>query len=339
MTSSRFYYIAPDGIFYPVSSGEEAVLNLKKGGYIWIDLYNPTKEILNEFVGSLGIHPLSVEDCLDTSQVPKIEQFTGNTFFIFNSIKYLNKTLYLDEVDFFLGRNFLITVSGVNSDSREPFAGLESYLEKDHGLAKSGPAFLMHLILDYVVDQKFVIFDLKEDELEEYEDAVIEDPASFKPGKLINMRKDLANLRRSLYHEREILIKICRRDCPFISDAEIVHFRDIYDHLSKFFELTETHRETVTNLMELYSSLHNNLMTRVSNETNITVRRLTLITTVFMPLTLIAGIGGMSEWTMMTGGPENWKKSYTLFLIGMVVIGVLNFYLIRKLGKKDFTDK
>ena len=141
-------------------------------------------------------------------------------------------------------------------------------------------------------------------------------------------------LRKSLYHEREILVKINRLDCPFIPEKAIVAYRDIYDHLAKFFELTETYREIETSLMELYTSLLNNKMTQMSNETNASVKRLTLITTVFMPLTLLASIGGMSEWTMMTG-PEHWKLSYPLFLLGMVIIGIVNYYFIRRIEKKE----
>ena len=122
-----------------------------------------------------------------------------------------------------------------------------------------------------------------------------------------------STLRKSLFHEREILVKICRKDCPFISEKAIFHYRDIYDHLAKFFELTETYRDIVTSLMEMYLSMLNNLMAKVANETNATVRRLTFITTIFMPLTLLAGIGGMSEWSMMTG-PENWQIAYPAFL-------------------------
>jgi magnesium transporter len=338
MASSRFYHFSTDGIFYSVNSGSEAVRLLKDGGYIWINLYNPAKEELNEYVSALGIHPLSVEDCLDTSQVPKIEHFEGNTFFIFNSVSYCDKDLAIDEVDFFLGINFLITVRGVNSSGREPFSDLEAFIEKDPGLAKSSPAFLMHLVLDYVVDQKFAAFEKMEDELEEYEDLVIEDTEKFQPANLMRLRKDLANLRKSLFHERETLTKICRKDCPFIQDREIVHFRDVYDHLAKFFELTESHRETVTSLMELYTSLLNNLMTKRSTQLNLSVRRLTIITTVFMPLTLIASILGMSEWSMMTG-PENWRVAYPLFLLGMLVIGGINLFLIRMLEKKSFSGK
>jgi magnesium transporter len=252
---------------------------------------------------------------------------------IFNSYSYLEKRLSIDEVDFFIGKNWLITVSGINAEGRAPLKNVETLIEKDPELLKTGPAFLMHVILDYVVDQKFHAVESLEDEMEEAEDEVLADPSSFNPSKLVSLRKDLVNLRKSLFHEREILVKICRMDCPFIPEKAIFHYRDIYDHLAKFFELTESYREIVTSLMELYTSLLNNMMTKASNDTNISVKRLTLITTVFMPLTLIASIGGMSEWSMMTG-PSNWRITYPLFLLAMVVIGIVNYYLIKRLERK-----
>ena len=119
----------------------------------------------------------------------------------------------------------------------------------------------------------------------------------------MRLRRDLLTLRKSLFHEREILVKICRRDSPYVSEKAIYHFRDIYDHLAKYFEMVEIYREMITSLMEMYLSMINNRMAEMANRTNATVRRLTLINTVFMPLTLLAGIGGMSEWSMMTGRP------------------------------------
>jgi magnesium transporter len=86
--------------------------------------------------------------------------------------------------------------------------------------------------------------------------------------------------------------------------------------------------------MELYTSLLNNLMTKMSNNTNASVKRLTIITTIFMPLTLLAGIGGMSEFTMMTGD-KNWRMSYPLFLLGMAVVGIITFFIIRRLDKRN----
>jgi len=338
MSESKFYHFTSTGLFYGVKTSEEAITALNEGGFIWLNYFNPPMEELHSLVDTMGIHPLSVEDCLDNSQVPKIEHFPGNTFIIFNSYCYRKKMLHIDEVDLFIGKNFLITVSGINSEDRKPLNNVVKIIENDPGLARSGPAFLLHVVLDYVVDEKFKAFEALEDELEVAEDEVIDNPADFKVTELIRLRRDLVNLRKSLFHEREILVKICRMDCPFITEKAIFHFRDIYDHLAKFFELTESYREIVTSLMELYTSLLNNLMTKVSNKTNASVRRLTLIATIFMPLTLIASIGGMSEWSMMTG-PSNWKIAYPLFILGLGIIALINFYLIRKLEKGNRLEK
>jgi magnesium transporter len=333
MSELKFYHVTETGLFYGVSTLKDAIAASLEGGFIWLDYYKPSKEDLNVLVGALDIHPLSVEDCLDAQQVPKIEHFPSNTFIIFNAFSYSEKTLYIDEINMFIGKNFLITVSGHKSETRMPLVNIERIVATDAASAKGGPAFLMHIVMDYIVDQKFSACEALEDELEEAEEGVLDHPSAFNPTELLRLRKFLLNLRKSLYHEREILVKICRQDCPFISEKAIFHFRDIYDHLSKFFELTETYREIVTSLMELYTSLLNNLMTRMSNDTNTSVRRLTLITTVFMPLTLLAGVGGMSEWSMMTG-PSNWKIAYPLFLLGMLIIGVTNYFLIKRLEKK-----
>jgi len=333
MAESKFYHFPPSGIFYNAGSAESAISALKEGGYIWLDLFNPSREALTALVEPLGVHPLSIEDCIDANQVPKIEHFPRNTFVIFNAFKYQNKTLNIDEVDMIIGENFLITVNGCNSENRKPLNGIESYVEVELESARKGPAFLMHIIMDHIVDQKFHALETMEDELEEAEELLLASPETFNAAELVRLRRYLLNLRKSLFHEREILVKICRLDCPYIGEKAVFHFRDIYDHITKFLELSETYREVVTSLMELYTSLLNNLMTKASNETNLSVRRLTMIATIFMPLTLISGIGGMSEWSMMTG-PGNWKIAYPLFIVGMVVIAAVNYWLIKKIETK-----
>ncbi len=338
MSESRFFHFTPEGLFYGLKTAEEAIAASREGGFIWFNFYNPPMEELHSLVDTMEIHPLSVEDCLDTRQVPKIEHFFNNTFMIFNSFSYKDKVLSIDEVDFFIGKNFMITVSGINSEGRKPLNSIEQIVANDPGLSKAGPAFLMHVVLDYVVDEKLQAIEALEDELEEAEDALLNSPESFQPKELMRLKKYLVNLRKSLFNEREILVKICRLDCPFIQEKAIIHFRDIYDHLTKFFELTDTNREIVTSLMELYTSLLNNQMTKMSNRTNNSLRRLTLIATVFMPLTLLASIGGMSEWTMMTG-QENWRISYPLFLVGMLLIGLMNLFLILRMEYKDRKKK
>ncbi|HNR42708.1 MAG TPA: magnesium transporter CorA family protein [Bacteroidales bacterium] len=336
MTESKFYHISSSGLIYRVNTLEEAVKSLDEDGFIWLDYYNPEKKDISILTDIIGIHPLSVEDCFDEKQVPKIEYFHNNTFILFNALSYKDKTLYLDEVNLFIGSNFLITISGHDADGRMPLKNIS--IEAEHNImnVKNGPAYLLHVVLDHLVDEKYIAFDTMEDELEEAEETLLDDVSVFHPMQLVHLRRKLVSLRKSLYHEREILVKINRLDCPFIPEKTMAQYRDIYDHLSKFFELTETYRELETSLMELYTSLLNNKMTLASNETNITVKRLTVITTVFLPLTLIASIGGMSEWTMITGGEANWKTSYAILLIFMIIMGGLSYYFIRAIEKGIF---
>jgi magnesium transporter len=334
MSESKFYHFPPSGIFYNVGSAAAAISAVREGGFIWLDFFGPVREELSSLTDTLGIHPLSVEDCMDEKQVPKIEHFPKNTFIIFNAFSYMERALHIDEVDIFIGENFLITVSGYNSENRRPMKGIDEFIELELENARKGPAFLMHVIMDHIVDQKFHAIEVMEDELEESEEFLLANPEKYNPAELVRLRRFLLDLRKSLFHEREILVKICRMDCPYIADKAIFHFRDIYDHLAKFLELTENYREIVTSLMELYTSLLNNIMTKASNQTNQSVRRLTLIATIFMPLTLLASIGGMSEWSMMTG-PSNWRLAYPLFLLAMIIIGIVNYYLIKRLDKKN----
>jgi magnesium transporter len=332
MSESWFYDVSQAGQLSRVATFDAALAAAKDGSFAWLHYCQPTKEELSALIGPLGLHPLSVEDCFDENQIPKIDDFPRNTFVLFNTFNYSDKTLVIGEIDLFIGDNFLVTVSQRESDDRRFLDSIEHVVEMDIESARQGPAFLMHVILDHVVDQKFLAIEALEDELDTVEEAMLADASSFNPAELVRLRRDLLSLRKSLFHEREILVKICRKDCPFISDKAIFHYRDIYDHLAKFFELTESYRDILTSLMEMYLSMLNNQMTRAANETNVTVRRLTFITTIFMPLTLLAGIGGMSEWSMMTG-PRNWRLAYPAFLLAMVVIGFANYYLLKRLER------
>ena len=334
MSVSHFIHVNRGGKFVRIDKLSEALEAVKKGGFLWLNYFQPTKEELMQLSEPLQIHPLTIEDCTDENQIPKMDDFPKNTFILFNSFNYVERKLTVEEIDLIIGENYLVTVSGVGADSSKLMDGIEKMVEFNNESAKSGPAFLMHVILDYIVDKKFDTIETLEEELDLAEESMLEDITLFNPADLMHLRRNLIALRKSLFHEREIMVKICRKDCPFVPDKAIFNYRDIYDHLAKFFELTETYRDIVTSLMEMYLSMVNNQMARISNETNISVRRLTLITTIFMPLTLFAGIGGMSEWSMMTG-PENWKISYPAFLLVMALLGVANYYYLRWLERND----
>jgi magnesium transporter len=333
MSESRFYHILKSGEFRRVDSLSEVLHEGEKEGFIWLDYCQPTKEELMSLVEPLGLHPLAIEDSTDQNQIPKIEDYPHHSFILINGFDYLDGVLSVYELDLFIGKNFLVSVNGCKSNGRPFFQDMDRYISQQNGNSQKGPAFLAHILLDYVVDKKFVAIEALEDDLDRAEDLILSEHEKFNPGDLMDLRRDLLTVRKSLFHEREVLMKISRNDCQYIPDQALIYYRDIYDHLAKFFELTESYRDIVTSLMEMYLSMINNKMTNAANETNVIVRRLTVINTIFMPLTLLAGIGGMSEWSMMTG-PQNWRIAYPLFLVGMGVIAAINYYLLKMLEKR-----
>jgi len=333
MKESSFYHITKDGHFKKLATVKETLSIMNSGGYVWFSIYNPSIEILTELSEPLELHPLAVEDCLDDHQIPKIDVFDKSTFILFNSFAFEENRLKIEEVNLFLGDNYLITVSRHVLFEQKQFDEIERVISSKNKNIKSGPAYLMHLILDKIVDQKFAAIRAIEDAIEASEERMINFPATFKSLDLQLLRRDILSMRKSIFHEREVLVIICRKDNKLIPQNIDIYYRDIYDHLNKFFELAESFREIVTSLSEMHLSMLNNQMTISAQKTNRTVQRLTFITTIFMPLTLLAGIGGMSEYSMMTG-PENWKISYSLFLFGMVVLGVTTFYILKWMDRR-----
>ena len=175
MSESKFYHFTATGLFYGIETLREAIDASREEGFVWFNFYKPSKEELTSLVDTLGIHPLSVEDCFDEKQVPKIEYFPDNTFILFNAFSYVDKELLIDEINLFIGQNFLITVSGYNSGTRKPLNDVVGTIENDPKNAKAGPGFLMHIVLDHLVDDKYNAFDLMEDDLDEAEESLISD--------------------------------------------------------------------------------------------------------------------------------------------------------------------
>ena len=334
MGACRYCSIAP-GKGIDKAETLSDVLRMRQGNrFIWIDLTDPAREDLNALIEPLGLHPLAIEDCLDEDQVPKMEEFPAHTFILFNRCRTANGAASVEEVNFFLGDRFLVSVHSHGSGETTFAAHLEAVVKRDLEDARRGADFLLEVLLDDIVDEKFAAIEALQDQLDQTEEEILQGNLDFRPVKLMHLRRNLLLLRKSLVYEREILVKLCRRDSPHVTDKAIYEFRDIYDHLAKFFEVIEICRELIATIMEIHLSMVNNHMAMVGNRTNRVVRRLTMITTVFMPLTMLAGIGGMSEWSMMTGA-ANWRIAYPAFMAGMVAIGFASYYLLKWVDSKD----
>jgi len=334
MERCRYYAITSDGVLQRKGTVEEALQARDGGGFAWLDFTDPAPEHLTALVEPLGLHPLAIEDCLDADQVPKLDEFDGHTFILFNRYCPMERSARIEEVNFFLGADFLVTVHSHGIEDESFADHLESTVRRDLAQARGGPDHLFEVILDEIVDEKFGAVEGLQDQLDLIEERILANTLEFRPSDLVRLRRTLLSLRKSLVYEREILVKLCRKDSPYVSEDAIYQFRDVHDHLAKFFETVEICREMITSIMEIYLATINNRMTLVASRTNLVMRRLTMITTVFMPLTLLSGIGGMSEWSMMTGS-ENWRTAYPLFLAAMVVIGAGNYCLLKWFDRRD----
>ncbi len=335
MTGFDTFFIGKTGTMDTMSTFEEGLKRLESDepGYLWIDYNEPTRENLEILEEPFKIHALSLEDCLDDDQIPKINEYENYVQVLFNTFTYSEKIVRIDEINLFVGDHFLISVTRAERNNPIISKEFKEIIENEIRNAKLGPSYAMHIILDHIVDDKFNAIEAVGDDLAVLEEMMTESHSTFDHSLLQRIRQSLMALRKSLFHEREILVKICRNDIDLIPDKAIIHYNDIYDHITKFFELTEIYREMVTNLIQTNLAIINNDIAIAANETNLSVKRLTVITTVFMPLTLLAGIFGMSEWSMMTGS-DHWRVSYPVFFGLMVIIGITDYFLIKWLERK-----
>ena len=331
---SRFVHVAPTGAMTPLASLADALAaKASGGGYVWLDYVNPSRDDLMALVDPLGLHPLAIEDCLDEDQVPKMEEYPGHTFLLFNHFEFEEQALRIEEVNYFVGPSFLISVAA-HARTAIRRAHLEKRLAVERGAIGRGPDFLLHLCLDVIVDGTLPAIEALQDELDRTEELTLtRERKAVDPSDLLDLRRNLLGVRKSLFHEREVLMKICRGGSANVSEASIYHFRDVYDHVVKFVEEVEECRDMIATLLEVQLALANNRLALVGNRTNHVVRRLTFITTIFMPLSFLAGVGGMSEWSMMTG-PHNWRIAYPVFLAAMASIGAASYWVLKWLDRR-----
>jgi len=299
MKSHHLYHFSPDGAVTEAPTLKKALSLKEKAGFIWLAYASPEKKDLDPLAEALGLHPLSIEDCFDDDYLPKIDIFPEYTGILFNDFLNADGTVTIREMNFFLGKDSLVSVFRDGSSEIHQCAKIVAELAMDTAQPALGPCAVLHAILDRVIDNKFASWkrwgQISESRIRPHRKSPVD------TAKLHAIRQSLRVMRKSLFHEREILARLCRRDSPFIREGDLAYFSNLYDHLAKFVELVESNRETVTNLAQIQLSLTSNAMAESANRTNRSVNRLTLITTIFMPLSLVAGIGGMSEWTMITG--------------------------------------
>jgi magnesium transporter len=272
-------------------------LNPAAGVYLWVDLAAPSIPESLILSDTFGFHPLSVEDALAAVQFPKIEAYDGYLYIILHGIDFCAgpEGFATHDVDFFLGQTYLVTVHDGNSRS---IAELQESVVRNVKILGEGPVSLFHRVVDTMVDHYRPEVDELEERLNELENGVFERSDHALVREILGEKRDVATLRRIVTPQRDVIARLARRDFPDISTDMSFRFRDIYDHLVRIADDATIFQDRITGILDAHLS-------SVSNRLNEVMKVLTLVATIFMPLTVLTGLWGMNvQLPSLPGGPS-----------------------------------
>ena len=286
----------------------------------WINVDSISQvEVLQQFGSCYGIHPLVLEDILATDQRPKAEDYGEYLYVVLKMIRIheTSSEVSSEQVSFVLGENYLISFQeGLEGDVFEPVrARLNN--EKTR-LRAAGPDLLLHALLDVIVDNYFLVLEKLADRIEDIEGELIDKPTTATVHDIYRMKREMLFLHKAVWPLREVVSSLQRRDSQLITDATLIYMRDLYDHTVQVLDTLETLRDMLSGMLDIYLS-------SVSNRLNEVMKVLTIIATIFMPLSFIVGWYGMNFKDM----PElGWHYGYpaVLLVMGLIACGMLVFF-------------
>ncbi len=268
----------------------------------------------------VGVHPLVMEDIVHTDQRPKMEEYDGHLFIVARMLTQSSpsESIESEQVSLILGDRLLLTFQERHGDSFEP---VRERLRAGKGrIRKSGADYLCYTLLDAVVDHYFTVLEGLGEHLEGLEDELMSDPGQETVQEIHRLKREMLGLRRGVWPLREVMAGLQRIETGLVAEGTRTFLRDVYDHTIQVIDTVETFRDMLGGMLDLYLS-------SVSNRMNEVMKVLTIIATIFIPLTFLAGIYGMNFEYM----PElGWKPAYFLLLGVMAVIGGVMVYLFRR---------
>jgi magnesium transporter len=256
------------------------------GVYVWVDLDRTTPEEARVLTDVFHFHELAVEDALSELHHPKIESYGDYLYLILHGIDFSasEHCFTTKDIDFFLGAQFLVTVHPGVSRSIGKVGGVCS---RDSRILGEGPGMLLYRIVDTMVDNYRPEVDKLSQRLDELEDEVFEKPDTQLARLILNFKKDISSLRQVVLPQRDAVGRLARREFPLISEQLAYGFRDVHDHLVRLSDEAMFFQDRITSILDAHLSA-------VSNQLNSVMKVLTIIATVFMPLTFITGLYGMN---------------------------------------------
>ncbi len=289
----------------------------------WVDIDGIHQvDILEKCGAVFGLHPLVLEDILNTGHRPKFEEHDD---FLFLVLKMLTlpegaAEIQIEQVSLIVGRNFLVSFQELE---RDLFDGVRERLRGNRGkIRKQGADYLAYALIDAIVDGHFLILEKIGDDIEKLEDELLGRPSPETLHKIHNLKREMILLRKSVWPLRELIGNLQRSESPLIAESTGIFFRDVYDHTIQIIDTVETFRDMLSGMLDLYLS-------SLSNRMNEIMKVLTIIATIFIPLTFFAGVYGMNFDYL----PElRWRWGYGAFwgLSIVCALGMVRFFRGKK---------
>jgi magnesium transporter len=309
------YFLSNKPIRKDIPPKEISKLARDHRGVLWVDFSNEPPETCLPILQSLGFHPLAIDDALQETHVPKLDDWGSYLYIVLNYMDVSKNGdswgTHVDELDIFLGANYIIT------HHDEPIPAIDqtwNSCDRDPRTLQEGADHLLYKITDYLVTEYMPIVERIDESIDQIEDQVFDRPSPRTLEKLFALKRVLLAMRRILLPQREVLNKLARDDYQVIDRKDRIFFRDIYDHLVRLHDLNESLRDLVGGALDTYLSVVNNRMNEV-------MKTLTLITTLFMPLAFVTGFFGMNFFEPL-GLLTEWTTS-GVFYITLVTIVML----------------
>ena len=277
-------------------------------------------EIIEKIGSHFGFHPLTLEDIANTTQRPKIEDFGDYIFLILRMLSYDEKKneVKSEQVSLILGSNFVISFQ---EDVGDVFDPVRERIRKGKGrLRKMGADYLAYTLIDSIVDNYFLILEKLGEKIEFLEEELVTDPKTETLQEIHNLKREMIFLRKSVWPLREVISGLERSESDLIKESTGIFLKDVYDHTIQVMDTVETYRDVLSGMLETYLS-------SISNRMNQVMKVLTVIATIFIPLTFIVGIYGMNFKYM----PElEWRWGYLIIWLAMIGVAIFMIFHFKR---------
>lgn len=288
-----------------------------KGSRTWIDLTAPTPEVVRATARQLGLHPLVGEDIIEKNERAKV-QLVDDVIHVVSFILERKDEIHVDEVDFVLGRGFLLSVHGLRWDptnAHQMKMGVGPLLER-------GADFVLWALVDSIVDGYFPVFDRLGDEIDRVQDDAIARPVPTTLEKLFKLKRELIRVRHVLTPSREVFSQLTSREFGLIAEPNVFYFRDVYDHLIRLNDELDSFRELAAGSLEIYLSTVNNNLSTI-------MKRLTGVTVILAGIGAVGGLFGMSEAASAFAGTGG--SGFYLILLGTMATALVGVLFLRRI--------